>query len=207
MLDSTNALRRREMVALLASRGVPTVKIASKLGVPATVIRADRLALSLPSPESLPAEQPAPEILGMDQRREEVRRLCAQDMYDREIAKILGVSSMTVIRDRKALGIKPKKNPDVTVERRREVARLVSEGMNRKQIAKALGVHHGTVVEDCNALFGRSRDLIAQRKELVRGMLARNTRVAEIAETLGVAEWTVRRYMKDIAAEAPAEDT
>jgi IS30 family transposase len=223
MLDSSNALLRRQLVSTLVNRGVPTTKIAAHLGVPISVIRSDRVFLSTQTPLE-PKEQKVdvkrkaplsrearreanryqkiPEVVAA--RRASVMELCAEGKTDIEIAGELGVSPATVVRDRVRLGIPPKDFYVARVERRKKVEEMMREGVRKTDIAKALGVNKMTIFKDCEALFGRPVPMsvrAAERRARVREMREAKVPVIQIARTLGVVEMTIRRDLETIAKE------
>lgn len=223
MLDSTNALQRRQIVSTLASRGVPTTKIAAHLGVPVSVVRTDRVFLSTQLPPDdgekktnvrgkhplsrearLAANryQKIPEVAAA--RRASVMGLCADGMTDIEIAAELGVSPATVVRDRVRMGIPPKDFNVARVQRRGKIEQMLSDGVKKADMARILGVSHTTITKDCEALVGKpvpQRVRAAERRVRVREMREAKIPVIQIARALNVAEMTIRRDLEIIAKE------
>lgn len=223
MLDSTNALLRRQLVSTLVTRGVPTSKIAAHLGVPISVVRSDRVFLSMqtpPEPKDLKVKnnrntplsrearleanryQKIPEVVAA--RRTSVMELCAEGMTDIEIAAELGVSPATVVRDRIRLGIPPKDFNIARVQRRTEVERMLADGIRKTDMARILGVSNATIMKDCAALVGKPVPMsvrAAERRVRVREMREAKIPVIQIARALNVAEMTIRRDLEIIAKE------
>lgn len=223
MLDSTNALQRRQIVATLVNAGLPTVRIAARLGVPISVVRTDRVFLSgqkayepketngKNQPLSREARREAnryqklPAVVAA--RRASVMELCAVGKTDIEIAAELGVSPATVVRDRVRLGIPPKDFDTARVERRKKVEEMLHDGIRKTDIARILGVSKMTVLKDCEALTGKPVPMTiraAQRRVIVREKLTEEKSVSQIARSLKVAEMTIRRDLEVIAKEDAA---
>lgn len=223
MLDSTNALQRRQIVATLVNAGLPTVRIAARLGVPISVVRTDRVFLSgqkayepketngKNQPLSREARREAnryqklPEVVAA--RRASVIKLCNEGKTDTEIAADLGVSPATIVRDRVRLGIEPKDFDTARVERRKKVEEMVNDGIRKTDIARTLGVNKMTVLKDCDFLFGKPVSMTvraANRRVIVREKMAENIPVIQIARLLNVAEMTIRRDLEVIAKEDAA---
>lgn len=226
MLDSTNALLRRQLISTLVTRGVPTSKIAAHLGVPISVVRSDRVFLSTqapPEPKDLKVKnnrntplsrearleanryQKIPEVVAA--RRASVMELCTEGMTDIEIAAELGVSPATVVRDRIRLGIPPKDFNIARVQRRTEVERMLADGIRKADIARILGVSNATIMKDCAALVGKPVPMsvrAAERRVRVREMREAKIPVIQIARALNVAEMTIRRDLEIIAKEDAA---
>lgn len=225
MLDSTNALLRRQLVSTLVNRGVPTTKIAAHLGVPISVIRSDRVFLSSQFPPEPEPTEPKFDIkrkapLSREARREanryqkipavvaarraSVMELCAEGMTDIEIAVELGVSPATIVRDRVRLGIPPKDFYVARVERRMKVEEMIADGVRKADMARILGVNKMTIFKDCEALVGKPVPMsvrAAERRVRVREMRAEKIPVIQIARALNVVEMTIRRDLEVIAKE------
>lgn len=225
MLDSTNALERRRLVALLAGRGVPTTKIAAHLGVPVNVVRTDRMHLSttiIDVPDELEKKRKyipmsreerlatnklklQPEVVAA--RRAAVPKLYAKGMTDTEIGKALGVTATTVARDRKKLGIAPLDFTKPTVMRQEKVKDMLAKGITQAEIARTLGVAIPTVHNDVRSLYGKpvpQSVKAARNREVVRKLLTENKTAAQIARELNVSETSVWRYKRQIAEEDAA---
>lgn len=225
MLDSSIATRRRELVSTLVGRGMPTTKIAAQLGVPANVVRSDRLFLSAPAPTEVKTSgsgarpypmsreerlaksryEKLPEVTA--KRRAAVREMCAAGKKDSEIAIELGVSTTTITRDRRRLGLARKDFSEPTVARREAVKEMLESGITKAEMARRLNVAITTILKDCDSLGGESvsqRVRAVQNREKVRGMVAAGMPIPEMARELKVAEWTVRRYLKTIAEQDSA---
>jgi DNA-binding CsgD family transcriptional regulator len=220
MLDSTNALQRRQLVATLVNAGVPTIKIAARLGVPVSVVRTDRIFISSQKdnePDETKGKKPPlsrearreanryqklPAVVAA--RRASVVELCAEGKTDIEIAAELGVSPATIVRDRVRLGIPPKDFYVARVERRKKVEEMMREGVRKTDMAKALGVNKMTIFKDCEAIFGRPVPMsvrAAERRVRVREMRAEKATIIQIARSLNVADMTIRRDLEIIAKE------
>jgi DNA-binding NarL/FixJ family response regulator len=220
MLDSTNALQRRQLVATLVKAGIPTIKIAARLGVPVSVVRTDRILISSEKdrePKETNGKKPPlsrearceanryqkiPEVVAA--RRASVVELCAEGKTDIEIAAELGVSPATIVRDRVRLGIPPKDFYVARVERRKKVEEMMREGVRKTDMAKALGVNKMTIFKDCEAIFGRPVPMsvrAAERRVRVREMRAEKATIIQIARSLNVADMTIRRDLEIIAKE------
>lgn len=220
MLDSTNALQRRQLVATLVNAGVPTIKIAARLGVPVSVVRTDRIFISSQKdnepketngkkpPLSREARREAnryqkiPAVVAA--RRASVVELCAEGKTDIEIAAELGVSPATIVRDRMRLGIPPKDFYVARVERRMKVEEMIADGVRKSEMARILGVNKMTIFKDCEALIGKPIPMsvrAAERRVRVREMRAEKLPVIQIARALNVAEMTIRRDLETIAKE------
>ena len=218
-------MRRRELVSTLVGKGMPTNKIAARLGVPANVVRSDRLFLSTPSPTDEPVHadkrtypmsrderlaksryEKLPEVTA--KRHAAVREMCAAGKKDSEIALELGVSTTTITRDRRRLGIEPKDFTEPTKVRREAVKKMLESGIRKAEMARRLNVAITTILNDCVVLAGkpvRQSVIAAQRRERVREMTATGkVPIAHIARELGVSEMTVRRYLQTIAEEDSA---
>lgn len=232
MLDTANTGERRRLVAQLASRGIPTSKIAARLGVPVNVIRTDRVYLStIPTSDKPVAsggpivQEKAPKYQRMNReerlatnkykklpevtakRRAAVIEMCREGKTDTMIAKALGVTATTVARDRKRLGIAPIDFSEPTVARRKKVKKMMEQGIRLAQISRTLGVATTTIQKDAEALRGKpvpQSVRAAQNREYVRKRLADNVTSAQIARELNVSQGSVWRYKQIIAEEDAA---
>lgn len=262
MLDTLPVTHRQKLISTMLTRGMSTVAIAHRIGVPIATVRTDRLVLSAVNPEEVRKHSPekfgaqrpviwSPSKMPLEERRQAVAKLHQQGLSDAAIARTLnvgcstvgkdreqmgmvlepvehtiqerrarvkvmiddersckeiemelGVTKMTVIRDRAALGYSPwreDREQEITA-RRAQVKEMVAAGQPSKIIAEALGVNTMTISRDCEALgisppqnkesIARS---VAERRSAVRDEYERGTAIKEIAAKLGVNHMTVRR--------------
>jgi len=86
-------------------------------------------------------------------RREQVRRLCAEGMTPTEVARELGVSSRQVCSDRRRLGlprsVRLRKVPTLKGHTPDQVRALLSDGTSRHVLARRLGVTCAAVYKFC----------------------------------------------------------
>lgn len=208
MLDIMTAEHRQKIVSAMLAKGMSTVAIATRIGVPVATVRTDRLVLSAPNPEevrkfsleSLSAHKPATGQSEMhpEDRREAVARLHLKGVTDAEISRVLNIPTTTVGRDRMQMNL-VLQSPEIAINARRaKVKEMIDSGANRKEIAKAVGVTGSTVSRDREALgYGPWIDAEAQeienRRKSVKELIDSGLTCKEIGVKLGVTSMTVIR--------------
>lgn len=202
--------KRRQIVSELVQKNLSTAQIANRLGVPISTVRTDRLMLSVPNPEqvlkSAPEEpSPTPKVshriayLDPSVRRHGVARKFRDGLSDKEIAHDLGISVMTVIRDRNRLGLYRESNRDTAKIRRAKVKSLLERGATNKEIQKELGISRVLLSRD-KAAIGYShekkvekRQEITDRRAKVKSLVEAGGSYYDVAAELGTSYMTVKR--------------
>lgn len=117
---------------------------------------------------------------------------------DKEIARCLDVSVMTVRRDREKLNLINDPVEEVVRLRRQEVRRLIESGASLNDIKDELSVSTMTVVRDRLALgYGPWNELqekeIKERRPKVKTLIEAGKTYAQVAKKLGISVMTVSR--------------
>lgn len=208
MLDIMPAEQRRKIVSTMVSRGMSTVAIANRIGVPVSTVRTDRLVLSAPNPEEV--RKCSPEKFGVqkyvtgsssmhpDDRRESVAKLHLKGVSDAGISRTLNVSPSTVSRDRGRMNLSFQP-PEIAINARRaKVKELIDSGLNCKEIRKALGLTKVMVIRDRAALGyapwnEEEAKAISERRANVRELIGAGMSCRQVGLKLGVTAMTVSR--------------
>jgi DNA-binding NarL/FixJ family response regulator len=208
MLDTMPVEQRQKIVSTMISKGMSTVAIANRIGVPVATVRTDRLVLSAPnpeevrkcSPEKFGVQKPLTGVSSMhpDDRRESVAKLHLKGESDAEIARTLNVSPSTVSRDRdrQNLSFPP---PEIAINARRaKVKELIDAGLNCKEIMKTLGLTKVMVIRDRAALGyvpwnEEEAQNIKERRANVKELIGTGMSCRQVGMKLGVTAMTVSR--------------
>jgi DNA-binding NarL/FixJ family response regulator len=208
MLDTMPVEQRQKIVSTMISKGMSTVAIANRIGVPVATVRTDRLVLSAPNPEEV--RKCSPEKFGVqkpitglssmhpDDRRESVAKLHLKGESDAEIARTLNVSPSTVSRDRVHQNLSFPPLEIAISARRAKVKELIDAGLNCKEIMKALGLTKVMVLRDRAALGyvpwnEEESQNIKERRANVRKMIESGMSCRKVGMKLGITGMTVSR--------------
>lgn len=207
MLEALPTEKRRNLVSTMVSRGMSTVAIANRIGVPVATVRTDRLVLSAPNPEEV--RKCTPEKFGVQkhygerstmlplERRKAVTKLHRKGLNDAEISRALKIAPSTVGRDRARLKLTLKSPEEAIRERRAKVKELIESDASCKEIADTLQVTQMTVIRDRAALgypsWSEESTVIDTRRSAVREMIDAGLSCRRIGMNLGVTSMTVLR--------------
>lgn len=199
-IDLTRA--QVDEIARLARDGWGSPRIATAVGLSdgkvAQVLR-DLRSAGVIEPRSPGGVSPS-EQARRDRRDEQIRRLRAQGLTEREVAEQLGVGRATVSRVAAGLYDGRVRRAEAVADRRRDVVRLARQGLTTRQIAAELGVPDYVVQVDLRVSTSSDwhadrRLARAQRVAQAHALAAAGESIEAIAAELEVRPRTVRQYL------------
>ena len=192
---SKRILLSREAILRLHNEGFAVSNIAKELKCTEPAVRK-----ILKSEFKITPNNPSGQSI-LKYSREEIKKLYADGLTTKEIAKKLGCALETARRILKELGLKLGRLPKgVVLQRisRDDVAKLHEEGFSKKQIAEKLGCSYVSV----NVILNNELQLVTQREK--RGILPHSEIVeyykkgftlVELAERYGVHFSSIRNIL------------
>lgn len=177
----------------LHAEGMTNKEIANVLGLSQDIARKIRCNLGLPSPAK--GRKPVvTEVIDND----ELKKLYAKGLSDKEIGSVFGVNEKTVFKNRQILGLCRWKKWNNTASNIEKFKQLHSEGLNDKKIANALNICRDTARKIRNDL-GLPPQVLGRKHvdiEELKVFLPKGTQMKKLAPFSGLV---LIQCMKDVA--------
>ncbi len=179
----------------LHAEGMTNKEIANVLGFSQDIARKIRCNLGLPSLAK--GRKPVvAEVIDND----ELKKLYAKGLSDKEIGSVFGVNEKTVFKKRQSLGLCRWRKWNNTASNIEKFKQLHSEGLNDKKIANALNICRDTARKIRNDL-GLPPQVLGRKHvdaEELKRLFAEGHTDEEIGAVFGVSAYTVYERRRDL---------
>ena len=210
-MENEKLEERRKKVLELNKKGNTNTKIAEILGISEGTVRNDLKKLAEEG-EIIKKNKSEKKRQTQEERRTKVLELKEEGKTNKEIAKILGTSEMTVGKDIKELekqGIPVKKSLE---KRKNQILTLNKEGKSNKEIAEMLGISIGQISYIIKQLKDQGENIkknpTKEKKQIREERRAKILQLKlegkthqQIAEILGISTTTIYKDIKKLKSQ------
>ena len=179
----------------LHAEGMTNKEIGNSLGFSQETARKIRCNLGLPS-----LARGRKPVVSAVIDNDELKRLFAKGLSDKQISSVFGVSNKTILNHRKSLGLSRCKKWKRSASNIEKFKKLHSEGLNDRKIANALGICRDTARKIRHDL-GLPPQALGRKHfdtDKLKHLFAKGLTDKEIGTIFGVSAYTVYERRRDL---------